>query len=150
MQVLCLLHNAPANNAKFATFANKTQDKLPFLTHFAHVSLHIFRIYAHILHHCRLALKMISNFTMLTVCCVKMHVFFIPNCTIISGPTALTNPSNTPKCCRYARLQPVYCQLIVLTSNILRIGTVWLTPCLSLSIFRRPPAFLIKLLMHNN
>ena len=27
MQVLRLSHNAPANNAKFATFANKTQDK---------------------------------------------------------------------------------------------------------------------------
>ena len=56
-QVLCLSHNASANHVKLATFANKTQDKLPFLTHFAHVSLHIFRIYAHILHHCRLVLS---------------------------------------------------------------------------------------------
>ena len=54
-------------------------------------------------------------------------------------------------CCRYTRLQPVYCQLIVLISNILSlaksligISTVMLTPCLSFSIFRRPPAFLVS------
>ena len=53
--------------------------------------------------------------------------------------------------CRYARLQPVYCQLIVLTSDTLSlaksligIGTVMLTPCLSFSIFRRPTAFLVS------
>ena len=51
----------------------------------------------------------------------------------------------------YTRLQPVYCQLIALTSNILslaksliRISTVMLTPCLSFSISRRPPAFLVS------
>ena len=67
---------------------------------------------------------------------------------VIPGPIALINPNNTPKCCRYARLQLVYCQLIALTSNILSlaksligIGTVMLTPRLSFSIFRRPPVF---------
>ena len=52
---------------------------------------------------------------------------------------------------RYARLQPVYCQLIVLTSDTLSlakfligIGTVMLAPCLSFSIFWRPPAFLVS------
>ena len=76
-------------------------------------------MYARIMHHCSLAFKTLTDFTMLTVLCVKNVCIFIPNCTIISGPIALINPNNTPKCCRYTRLQPVYCQLIVLTSNIL-------------------------------
>ena len=78
---------------------------------------------------------------------------------VISGPIALIDPHSTKKkkkkkkkkSCRYAKLQPVYCQLIALTSNILSlaksligIGTVMLTPCLSFSIFRRPPAFLVS------
>ena len=56
-QVLRLSHNASANHAKFLTFANKTQDKFPFLAHFAHVLLHMCCIYAHILHYCRLVLN---------------------------------------------------------------------------------------------
>ena len=63
-QVLHLSQNTSANHAKFATFVNKTQDKFPFLAHFAHVLLHIFRIYAHILHYCRLALNT----------CISYHV----------------------------------------------------------------------------
>ena len=60
------------------------------------------------------------------------------------------------KCGRYTRHQPAYCQLSVLTSNILSlaksligISTVMLTPCLSFSIFQRPSAFSGKLLLHN-
>ena len=80
---------------------------------------------------------------------------------VISGPIALINPIAHPQkkkkkkknlqSYRYARLQPVSCQLIALTSNILSlaksligISTVMLTPCLSFSIFRRPPAFLVS------
>ena len=70
MQILRFSHNTSANHAKFATFANKTQDKLPFLTHFAHVLLHIFCIYAHILHHCRLVLCT-YDFTVETVFYLK-------------------------------------------------------------------------------
>ena len=144
----CTTHQQITRNSRHLQTKHKIS--YTFLAHFAHILLHVFYMYACIMHHSRLALKMISNFTMLTVCCVKMYVFFIPNCTIISGPNALINPNNTPKCCSYARLQPVYCQLIVLTSNILSlaksligIGTVMLTPCLSFPIFRRPPAFLV-------
>ena len=78
-QVLRLLHNAPANNAKFVTFS--------FLTNFfAHVSLHIFCIYAHILHHCRLVLAL-TNFTVKTVFYIKYKCIspnichFRTNCT---------------------------------------------------------------------
>ena len=51
----------------------------------------------------------------------------LPTANVISGPIALINPNNIPKNqnsqhCRYARLQPVYCQLIVLTSNILSLA----------------------------
>ena len=70
MQVLRLPHNTSANHTKFATFANNRQDKLPFLTHFAHVLLHIVCIYAHILHHCRLVLHT-YDFTVNTVFYVK-------------------------------------------------------------------------------
>ena len=150
MQVLRLSHNASADHAKFATFANKTQDKFPFLTHFAHVLLHIFHIYAHILHHCRLVLCT-YDFAVETVFYV-IYICILPN-TYSSDQlhplTPITHQNQNSQCCRYTRLQPVYCQLIVLTSNILSlaksligIGTVWLTPRLSVSIFRRPPAFL--------
>ena len=76
---------------------------------------------------------------------------------VISGLIALIKPKHKKKkkkkkkSCRYTRLQPVYCQLIALTSNILSlaksligISTVMLTPCLSFSISRRPPAFLVS------
>ena len=49
-QILHLLHNAWANNAKFATFAIITSNNL-FLTHFAHILLHIFHIYARTFRH---------------------------------------------------------------------------------------------------
>ena len=123
MQILHLSHNAPANNVKFATFAHKYKLSNLFLTHFAHVLLHIFCIYAHILHHCRLVLSS-SDFT-------------------------IKKKKKKKKRCRYTRLQPKYCQLIVLTSNILSltksligISAVMLTPCLSFSTFQRPHAFL--------
>ena len=65
--------------------------------------------------------------------------------------TPIAQKKKKKKSCRYTKLQPEYCQLIVLTSNILSlaksligIGTVMLTPCLSFSIFRRPPAFLVS------
>ena len=150
MQILRLSHNTSANHAKFATFANNRQDKLPFLTHFAHVLLHIFCIYAHILHHCRLVLRT-YDFTVETVFYVKC-ICILPNTYSsyqLHPLTPITHQNQNSQCCRYARLQPVYCQLIVLTSNIwslakslIGIGTVWLTPRLSVSIFRRPPAFL--------
>ena len=152
MQILHLSHNALANNAKFATFAHKYKLSNLFLTHFAHVLLHIFCIYAHILHHCRLVLSS-SYFTVKTVsynkckCMLPTTCHFRTNCTL--------NTHNTPpqkkkkKHCRYTRFQPKYCQLIALTSNILSlaksligISAVMLTPCLSFSTFRRPPAFL--------
>ena len=159
MQVLHLSHNASANHAKFATFANKAQDKFPFFTHFTHVLLHICCIYVHILRHCRLVL---STYKFYHVNCIlRLNVYVYYPTPIISGPIALIDPHSTPKKkkkkkkkkkrCRYARLQPVYCQLIALTSNILSlaksfigIGTVMLTPCLSFSIFWRPPAFLVS------
>ena len=83
---------------------------------------------------------------------------------VISGPIALIKPNTQKKkkkkkknkCCRYTRLQPAYCQLSALTSNIwslakslIGISTVMLTPCLSISIFQRPSAFSGKLLTHN-
>ena len=52
-QILHLSHNARANNAKFATFAHKYKISIIFVQ----VLLHIFCIYAPILHHCRLALN---------------------------------------------------------------------------------------------
>ena len=61
MQILCQSHNTSVNHTKFVTFANDRQDKLhisyTFLTHFAHILLHVFHMYAHILHHCRLVLN---------------------------------------------------------------------------------------------
>ena len=86
MQVLCLPHNTSANHAKFTTFAHNRQDKLPFLTHFAHVLLHIVRIYAHILHDCRLVLRT-YDFTVNTVfyikyiCILPITYSFRTNCT---------------------------------------------------------------------
>ena len=53
-----------------------------------------------------------------------------------------TTKKKKKKSCRYARLQPKYCQLITLTSNILSlaksligISTVMLAPCLSFLYF---------------
>ena len=68
---------------------------------------------------------------------------------VISGPIALINPithtkkkKKKKKRCRYEWLQPKYCQLITLTSNILSlaksligISTVMLAPCLSFLYF---------------
>ena len=149
-QILHFPHNTSANHVKFATFANNRQDKLPFLTHFAYVLLRIFCIYAHILHHCRLVLCT-YDFTVETVFYVKC-ICMLPNTYFsyqLHPLTPITHQNQNSQCCRYARLQPVYCQLIVLTSNIwslvkslIGIGTVWLTPRLLVSIFRRPPAFL--------
>ena len=86
MQVLRLSHNASANHTKFAIFANKTQDKFPFLTHFAHVLLHIFHIYAHILHHCRLVLRTYDFaveivFYVKCICILPNTYSFRTNCT---------------------------------------------------------------------
>ena len=152
-QILHLLHNAPANNAKFATFAHKCKLSNLFLTHFAHVLLHIFRVYAHILHHCRLVLSS-SDFTIKTVsynkckCMLPTTCHFRTNCTLYTHKTP-KKKKKKKKRCRYTRLQPKYCQLIALMSNILSlaksligISAVMLTPCLSFSTFRRPPAFL--------
>ena len=132
-QILHLLHNASANHTKFATFANNREDKLPFLTHFAHVLLHIFRIYAHILLHCRLVLRT-YDFTVETVFYVKC-ICILPNTYSsyqLHPSTPITHQNQNSQRCRYARLQPVYCQLIVLTSNIwslakslIGIGTVY-------------------------
>ena len=132
-QILRLSHHTSANHAKFATFANNRQDKLPFLTHFAHVLLHIFCIYAHILHHCRLVLRT-YNFTVETVSYVKC-ICILPNTYSsyqLHPLTPITHQNQNSQHCRYARLQPVYCQLIVLTSNIwslakslIGIGTVY-------------------------
>ena len=155
-QILHLSHNAPANNAKFATFAHKYKLSNLFLTHFAHVLLHIFCIYAHILHHCRLVLSS-SDFTIKTVsynkckCMLPATCHFRTNCTLYTHNTTKKKKKKKKNSqrCRYTRLQPKYCQLIALTSNILSlaksligISAVMLTPCLSLSTFRRPPAFL--------
>ena len=130
----------------------QTTDKISyaFLTHFPHVLLHIFCIYAHILHHCRLVLHT-YDFTVETVFYVKC-ICILPNTYSsyqLHPLTPITHQNQNSQRCRYARFQPVYCQLIVLTSNIwslakslIGIGTVWLTPCLSVSIFWRPPAFL--------
>ena len=149
-QILHLPHNTSANHAKFATFAHNRRDRLPFLTHFAHVLLHICRIYAHILHHCRLVLHA-YDFAVEIVFYIKC-ICILPNTYSsyqLHPLIPITHQNQNSQCCRYARLQPVYCQLIVLTSNILSlaksligIGTVWLTPRLSVSIFQRPPAFL--------
>ena len=85
-QILHLLHNAPANNAKFATFAHKYKISIHSLTHCAHVLLHIFHIYGHILHHCRLVLST-SDFTIKTVsynkckCMLPTICHFRTNCT---------------------------------------------------------------------
>ena len=84
---------------------------------------------------------------------LNINVYLKP---VISGPIALINPIAHPqkkkkKKKKKTRFQPVYCQVIALTSNILSltksligISTVMLTPCLSFSIFWRPPAFLIS------
>ena len=56
------------------------QDKYYFLTHCGQVLLHIFHIYAPILHHCRLVLST-SHFTL------KVNVCYTP--PVISGPIAL-------------------------------------------------------------
>ena len=151
-QILHLSHNATANNAKFATFAHKYKLSNLFLTHFAHVLLHIFCIYAHILHHCRLVLSS-SDLPLKLYLTINVNVCYPP--PVISGPIALFTPITPQKKkkkknhCRYTRLQPKYCQLIALTSNILSlaksligISAVMLTPCLSFSTFQRPPAFL--------
>ena len=82
-----ILHNAPANNANSATFAHKYKISILSLTHCAHVLLHIFRIYAHILHHCRLVLST-SDFTVKTVsynkckCMLPTTCHFRTNCTL--------------------------------------------------------------------
>ena len=140
MQILHLSHNAPANNVKFATFAHKYKISILSLTHCAHVLLHIFHIYAHILHHCRLVLST-SDFTVKTVsynkckCMLPITCHFRTNCTLYTHNT--TKKKKTQHC-RYTRLQPKYCQLIALTSNILSlaksligISAVMLTPWLS-------------------
>ena len=142
-QVLRLSHNASANHAKFVIFANKTQDKFPFLGHFAHILLHICHIYAHILYYCRLVLRT-YDFSVETVFYVKC-ICILPNTYSsyqLHPLTPITHQNQNSQRCRYARLQPVYFQLIVLTSDILSlaksligIGTVWLTPCLSFSIY---------------
>ena len=142
-QILHLSHNAPANNAKFATFARKYKISILSLTHCAQVLLHIFHIYAHILHHCRLVLST-SDFTVKTVSYNKCKCMLPTTCHF--RPIALINPiahmqkkkKKKKKNCRYTRLLPKYCQPIALTSNILSlaksligIGAVMLTPCLS-------------------
>ena len=92
---------------------------------------------------------------MLTIFCVKMYVLLYQIAELFQDQlhllTPITHQNQNSQRCRYARLQPVYCQLIVLTSNILSlaksligISTVMLTPCLSFSISRRPPAFLVS------
>ena len=63
MQILRHSHNTSANHVKFVTFANHKQDKLC-----------ISYTYYKCLHHCRLVLTL-TNFTMLTVFCVKIYVF---------------------------------------------------------------------------
>ena len=86
-----------------------------------------------------------------------LNVYVYHPTPVISGPIALIDPHSTKKKKkkkkkkRYAKLQPEYCQLIALTSIILSlaksligIGTVMLTPCLSFSIFWRPPAFVVS------
>ena len=98
MQILRFPHNTSANHTKFVTFANNRQDKLPFLTHFAHVLLCIFCIYAHILHHCRLVLRT-YDFTVETVFYVKciyitQHLFFIPIAPIDPNNTQKTKTHN--------------------------------------------------------
>ena len=145
-QVLRLSHNARENNAKFTTFADKTQ------VIFSYTFCTCFTVYLAYMHtslqHCRL----VSSTSYFSV----EIAFFVLNVNVcyplpdISGPNTLINPNNTPKCCRYTRLQPVYCQLIALTSDILslaksliRVGTVMLTPCLLFPRFWRPPAFLV-------
>ena len=144
-QILHLSHNAPANNAIFATFAHKYKISIHSLTHCAHVLLHIFHIYAHILHHCRLLLST-SDFTVKTVsynkckCMLPTTSHFRTNCTLYTHNTTKKKKKKNKNSqrCRYTRLQPKYCQLITLTSNILSlvksligISTVMLTPCLS-------------------
>ena len=91
-QILHLSHNARANNAKFATFAHKYKISILSLTHCAHVLLHIFCIYAHILHHCRLVLST-SDFTVKTVsynkckCMLPTTCHFRTNCTLYTHNT---------------------------------------------------------------
>ena len=122
-QVMRLSHSISANHVKFVTFANKTQDKLPFLTHFCTCLLHIFRIYAHILHHCRLVLRT-YDFAVETVFYVKCTLI-LPNTHPsyqLHPLTPITHQNQNSQCCRYARLQPVYCQLIVLTSNVVSLA----------------------------
>ena len=127
-QILHLSHNAPANNAKFATFAHKYKINIRSLTHCAHVLLHIFHIYAHILHHCRLVLST-SDFTVVSYnkckCMLPTTCHFRTNCTLYTHNTTKkkkTKKTKKKQRCRYTRLQPKYCQLIALTSNILSLA----------------------------
>ena len=93
-QILHLSHNAPANNAKFTTFAHKYKISILSLTHCAHVLLHIFCIYAHILHHCRLVLST-SDFTIKMYLTINVNVCY-PS-PVISGPIALFTPITPQK-----------------------------------------------------
>ena len=70
---------------------------------------------------------------------------------VISGPITLIKPIQKKNIVGTPGSPPVYCQLIVLTSDILslaksliKISTVMLTPYLSFSISWRPPAFLVS------
>ena len=119
MQILHLPHPHQANHAEFVTFAQNKQESYALLTHIAHILLHIFCMYAHILHHCRLVLRT-YNFTIETVFYIKCMCiqpqFFQDQ---LHSLTPVTHQNQNSQRCRYARLQPVYCQLIVLTSAIL-------------------------------
>ena len=72
-QILHHPHPHLANHAKFATFAHNKAGKLRTFTN---MFMHIFYMFAHILHYCRLVLDA-YNFTIPTVFYIEIYVYFI-------------------------------------------------------------------------
>ena len=81
-------------------------------------------LYTHvydILHYCRLVLDA-YNFTIPTVFYIEIYVCFIQYQCFqdqLHSLTPITYQNQNSQRCRYTRLYPVSCQLIVLNSNIL-------------------------------